>query len=105
LLPLWSSTRYYLEWVSYPQIGGGELHIAHLLWGGLTLFIVGLLPLIFANRRTYDWAAVLSGVDVGLFIDDTKNNDYLRRVGRLWFQHLTAPKQVIILFIRILQFC
>lgn len=44
-------TRYYLEWVGYPQIGGGELHIAHLLWGGLTLFIVGLLPLIFANRR------------------------------------------------------
>ena len=75
------ATRTYLEWTGYPQIGGGELHIAHLLWGGLALFIAGLLPLIFANRRVYDWAAVLSGVGVGLFIDEvgkfiTKNNDY-----------------------------
>jgi len=74
-------TRFYLELTGYPQIGGGELHIAHLLWGGLALFIASLLPLIFANRRAYDWAAVLSGVGVGLFIDEvgkfiTKNNDY-----------------------------
>ena len=54
-------TRYYLELTGYPQIGGGELHIAHLLWGGLALFIASLLPLIFANRRGYDWTAVLSG--------------------------------------------
>lgn len=63
-------TRYYLEWTGYPQIGGGELHIAHLLWGGPALLIASLLPLIFANRRTYHWAAVLSGVGVGLFIDE-----------------------------------
>ncbi|GAB4432597.1 MAG: hypothetical protein Kow0031_13990 [Anaerolineae bacterium] len=74
-------TRTYLELTGYPQIGGGELHIAHLLWGGLALFIGGLLPLIFANRRVFDWAALLSGVGVGLFIDEvgkfiTKTNDY-----------------------------
>lgn len=74
-------TRFYLELTGYPQIGGGELHIAHLLWGGLALFIASLLPLILANRRAYDWAAVLSGVGVGLFIDEvgkfiTKSNDY-----------------------------
>jgi hypothetical protein len=74
-------TRYYLELTGYPQIGGGDLHIAHLLWGGLALFIASLLPLILANRGTYDWAAVLSGVGVGLFIDEvgkfiTKTNDY-----------------------------
>jgi hypothetical protein len=74
-------TRYYLQWTGYPQIGGGELHIAHLLWGGLALFVGGLLPLIFANRRAYDWTAVLSGIGVGLFIDEvgkfiTKTNDY-----------------------------
>jgi hypothetical protein len=27
-------TRFYLELTGYPQIGSGELHIAHLLWGG-----------------------------------------------------------------------
>jgi hypothetical protein len=59
-------TRFYLELTGYPQIGGGELHIAHLLWGGLALFIASLLPLILANRRAYDWAAVLSGVGVSL---------------------------------------
>jgi hypothetical protein len=74
-------TRFYLELTGYPQIGGGELHIAHLLWGGLALFIASLLPLILANRRAYDWAAELSGVGVGLFIDEvgkfiTKTNDY-----------------------------
>lgn len=74
-------TRYYLEWTGYPQIGGGELHLAHLLWGGLALFIASLLPLILANRRAFDWAAVLSGVGVGLFIDEvgkfiTQSNDY-----------------------------
>jgi hypothetical protein len=36
----------------------------------VALFIASLLPLIFANRRVYDWAAVLSGVGVGLFIDE-----------------------------------
>jgi hypothetical protein len=74
-------TRTYLELTGYPQIGGGALHIAHLLWGGLALFVGGLLPLVFANRRAFDWAALLSGVGVGLFIDEvgkfiTKSNDY-----------------------------
>ena len=74
-------TRYYLELTGYPQIGGGDLHIAHLLWGGLALFIASLLPLLIANQGTYYWAAVLSGVGVGLFIDEvgkfiTKTNDY-----------------------------
>ena len=79
-------TRYYLELTGYPQIGGGELHIAHLLWGGLALFIASLLPLIFANRRGYDWTAVLSGVGIGLFIDEvgkfiTQSNDYFYPVA------------------------
>lgn len=74
-------TRYYLEATGYPQIGGGDLHIAHLLWGGLAMFIAVLLPLIFAGSWAYGWAAVLGGVGVGLFIDEvgkfiTKTNDY-----------------------------
>ena len=74
-------TRYYLELTGYPQIGGGELHIAHLLWGGLALFIASLLPLIFANRRTYDWAAVLSGVGVDQrLLLPRRRADHLRRI-------------------------
>ncbi len=74
-------TRLFLELTGYPQLGNQELHIAHVLWGGLLLFIAALLPLIFANRWVYIWGALLAGVGVGLFIDEvgkfiTQNNDY-----------------------------
>jgi hypothetical protein len=76
-----SLTRLFLELTGYPQVGGGVLHIAHLLWGGLLLFIASLLPLIFANRWVYTSGALLSGIGVGLFIDEvgkfiTQTNDY-----------------------------
>jgi hypothetical protein len=74
-------TRTFLQLTGYPQIGNSELHIAHVLWGGLLLFIASLLPLILANRWAYNTAAILSGVGVGLFIDEvgkfiTQTNDY-----------------------------
>ena len=74
-------TRLFLDLTGYPQVGNGVLHIAHALWGGLLLIIAALLPLLFIN----DWAlllsAVLSGLGVGLFIDEvgkfiTQRNDY-----------------------------
>jgi len=76
-----SLTRLFLALTGYPQIGGGELHIAHVLWGGLLLFMAALLPLIIANRWAYTAAALLAGVGVGLFIDEvgkfiTQRNDY-----------------------------
>ena len=74
-------TRLFLLLSGYPQIGGGELHVAHMLWGGLLLFIAALLPLMFANRWVYTAGALLAGAGVGLFIDEvgkfiTKSNDY-----------------------------
>ncbi|MEZ4707577.1 MAG: hypothetical protein R3A44_10240 [Caldilineaceae bacterium] len=74
-------TRVYLEWTGYPQIGGGNLHIAHVLWGGLLLYIAALLPLMFVGGRVLTWSAFLNGVGAGLFIDEvgkfiTANNDY-----------------------------
>jgi hypothetical protein len=76
-----SLTRLFLELTGYPQLGSGTLHIAHMLWGGLLLFIAALLPLIFANRWVYRVEAVLAGMGVGLFIDEvgkfiTQSNDY-----------------------------
>ena len=74
-------TRLFLEVSGYPQVGGKTLHIAHVLWGGLLLFVAALLPLLFANRSVYAIGALLSGVGVGLFIDEvgkfiTQTNDY-----------------------------
>ena len=75
------TTRAYLELTGFPRIGGGELHIAHALFGGLFLFVAALLPIILSGRRIYRWAAVLGGIGIGLFIDEvgkfiTTQNDY-----------------------------
>jgi hypothetical protein len=75
------ATRAYLELTGYPRIGGGELHIAHALFGGLFLFAAALLPLVLAGRNAYRTSAVLGGIGIGLFIDEvgkfiTTQNDY-----------------------------
>lgn len=74
-------TRVYLELTGYPQIGSGNLHIAHVLWGGLALYIAAFLPLTFLNRAALTWSAVFNGVGIGLFIDEvgkfiTRDVDY-----------------------------
>jgi hypothetical protein len=74
-------TRLYLTLTGYPQIGAGEIHIAHVLWGGLLLFGAAIAPLILANRWVFTSSAVLAGAGVGLFIDEvgkfiTTRNDY-----------------------------
>ncbi len=74
-------TRLFLEITGYPQVGNSEFHIAHVLWGGLLLFVAALLPLILANRWVYIVGAVCAGIGVGLFIDEvgkfiTQSNDY-----------------------------
>jgi hypothetical protein len=73
--------RTFLVLTGYPQIGSGTLHIAHVLWGGLILYIAAIMPLIYINPRLHILDAVLSGVGVGLFIDEvgkfiTRQYDY-----------------------------
>jgi len=97
-------TRIFLELAGYPQLGGGELHIAHVLWGGLLLFVASLVPLVVANRWAYTLSALLAGAGVGLFIDEvgkfiTSSNDY--------FYPLAAPiiyaffLLVVLLYVRV----
>ncbi len=76
-----SFTRLFLELTGYPQISSQELHIAHVLWGGLFLFAASLLPLILANRWVLMLTSILGGIGIGLFIDEvgkfiTQTNDY-----------------------------
>lgn len=76
-----SLTRLFLEITGYPQLGGSELHFAHVIWGGLIWFAGSLVQLIFANHRALDISAVLTGIGAGLFIDEvgkfiTQTNDY-----------------------------
>jgi hypothetical protein len=73
--------RWFLDATGYPKVGGGGLHFAHMLWGGLLLMVAVVLPLLFVGRRVLLLSAVAAGVGVGLFIDEigkfiTEENDY-----------------------------
>lgn len=75
------ATRLFLEITGFPQLGSGNLHIAHVLWGGLFLFVASLLPIIYINEWVIALSAMISGFGVGLFIDEvgkfiTQTNDY-----------------------------
>ena len=76
-----AGVRWYLDMAGYPTIGGGEIHVAHVLWGGLLLVVAALLPLLFVGRRSLKLAALLAGIGAGLFVDEvgkfiTTSNDY-----------------------------
>ena len=75
------ATRWFLSLTGFPQLGGGDLHIAHALWGGAALFAAALLPILLAGRAVYTASAALGGIGIGLFIDEvgkfiTTANDY-----------------------------
>ena len=75
-------TRMFLQLTGYPQVGGGgTFHVAHMLWGGLLLFVALVALLLWANHWVLWFAALAGGIGVGLFIDEvgkfiTSSNDY-----------------------------
>ncbi len=76
-----AGVRWYLDTAGYPTVGGGDLHVAHAIWGGLALFVAALLQLLYVGQRTLLLSAALAGLGAGLFIDEvgkflTTANDY-----------------------------
>jgi hypothetical protein len=65
----------------YPQVGGGGLHVAHVLWGGLLMGVAIVLVEILPGTQIRLRAAFIGGIGFGLFIDEigkflTKDVDY-----------------------------
>jgi hypothetical protein len=75
------AVRVYLDMAGYPRVGGGGLHVAHMLWGGLLLVVAALLLQLVVGRRALFLSSLAAGIGVGLFIDEvgkfiTEANDY-----------------------------
>lgn len=76
--------RFYLYLTGYPEVGGGNLHIAHMLYGGLFMMMAIVINISFLGIRSERLSALVGGVGFGIFIDElgkfiTKDNNYFFR--------------------------
>lgn len=89
--------RFFLGITGYPQIGGSNFHIAHLLWGGLFMTVAFLVLLTYVSRSIKFSASIIGGIGFGVFIDElgkfiTKDNNY-------FYQPTAALIYVIFIFL------
>jgi len=76
--------RGFLTLTDFPQMGGGGLHIAHMLWGGALMVIALMLLIAYLDRPIEHVAVIIAGLGFGTFIDEigkfvTADNDYFFR--------------------------
>lgn len=73
--------RFFLAATGYPKLSPGNLHIAHVLLGGLFMMLALVVSLACINKSSQYLAAALGGFGFGAFIDElgkfiTGDNNY-----------------------------
>jgi hypothetical protein len=73
--------RAFLKLAGYPSISGEELHIAHIVWGGVLMLAAVMILLVWWNPAMRRFGAFIAGLGFGTFIDEigkfiTHDNDY-----------------------------
>lgn len=76
--------RLYLKMTGFPQVGGGGVHIAHMLWGGLLMMVAVIMLVAYLGKRMKRLASIIGGIGFGAFIDElgkfiTSDNNYFYR--------------------------
>jgi hypothetical protein len=76
--------RFFLALTGYPSFSPGNLHIAHVLLGGLLMMVALIISLSYINKSAYYLASAIGGLGFGAFIDElgkfiTGDNDYFYR--------------------------
>src|SRR4051812_6219463 len=85
--------RFFLHLTGYPQLGGGRIHIAHMLWGGFLMLFALVLLFGFLGKTTRQAAAIFGGVGFGLFIDEL--GKFISRDNNYFYQPAVAIIYVI----------
>lgn len=73
--------RFFLALTGYPSLSPGNLHIAHVLFGGVLMMIALVINLSYINKSANYLVAVIGGLGFGAFIDElgkfvTGDNNY-----------------------------
>lgn len=78
------AVRLFLHITGYPQISGGSLHIAHMLWGGALMLAAIIIAITYLGSRALRASSIIGGLGFGIFIDElgkflTRDNNYFFR--------------------------
>jgi hypothetical protein len=96
--------RLFLALTGYPRLGGGDLHIAHMLWGGMFMLLGLMIRIMFIGQRAERWTVFLGGIGFGTFIDEigkfiTSDNNYFFRPAPAIIYMIFI---ILVLFVRII---